>query len=116
MDELVQSVVRDTGVDQALARKSVVIIMKFLSKEGPPDKIQKLVDGLPGAREAIAADKTEISGGGVMGVFSDLTSAGLGMFQVQGVARAFVSYARTKVGAAEVDQVIGAIPGLSQFV
>ena len=51
-----------------------------------------------------------------MGVFNDLTAAGLGMGEIQGVARAFVGYAREKAGAAAVDRIVGAIPGLGQFV
>jgi hypothetical protein len=116
MDELVQNVATTTGIDPAIAWKSVIIILKFLNREGPPEKIGQLIDGLPGAREAINADNTQISNGGVMGVFGDLTAAGLGMFQVQDVARAFIAYARQKVGPTEVDAVVAAIPGLSQFV
>jgi hypothetical protein len=51
-----------------------------------------------------------------MGVFNDLTAAGLGMGQIQGATKAFVGYAREKAGAAAVDQIVASIPGLSQFV
>ncbi len=51
-----------------------------------------------------------------MGVFNDLSSAGLGLGAVQQVAGNFVAYARKKAGDAEVDAVVSAIPGLSQFV
>ena len=51
-----------------------------------------------------------------MGVFNDLTAAGLGMGDIQGVARVFGVFAREKAGDAAVNDVVGAIPGLSQFV
>jgi hypothetical protein len=114
MDELVAKIVAATGVDAAVARRAAALILGFLLREGAPDKVPLLVDALPGAREAIAANPG--SGGGVMGVFNDLTAAGLGMGEVQGAAKAFIGYAREKAGAAAVDQIVASIPGLSQFL
>ena len=114
MDELVVQVAQATGVDTATARKAVTIIFQFLLNAGPKDKVDKLVDNLPGARAAIGTNghgPTDI-----MGAFSALTGAGLGMGQIQGVARAFGKVARDHVGAQTVDDVVAGIPGLSQFV
>jgi hypothetical protein len=102
MDELVAHIVSKTGVDPEVARRAVAIILKFLLKDGPADKVQPLIDALPG--------------GGVMGVYNALTSAGLDMGDIQNVTREFVAAAKTKVGADTVDQIVGSIPGLSQFV
>ena len=115
MEELVARIAAGTGVDPAVARNAAIIILKFLMRDGPADKVGALVDALPGAGAAVAASPL---GGtsGVMGVFNDLTAAGLGMGDIQGVARAFGDYAREKAGAKAVDDVVGAIPGLSQFV
>lgn len=115
MDELVAKIVAATGVEAAVARRAAALILGFLLREGAPDKVPLLVDALPGARDAIAANPGS-GGGGVMGVFNDLSAAGLGMGQVQGAAKAFVGYAREKAGATAVDQIVGSIPGLSQFV
>jgi hypothetical protein len=115
MDELVAKIVAATGADAAIARRAAALILGFLLREGAPDKVGVLVDALPGARDAIAANPGS-GGSGVMGIFNDLTAAGLGMGEIQGAARAFVDYARGKAGAATVDEVIGSIPGLSQFV
>jgi hypothetical protein len=43
-------------------------------------------------------------------------AAGLSMGQVQSVTREIVAYAREKAGEDTVGEVVGAIPGLSQFV
>jgi len=115
MDELVAKIVAATGADAAVARRAAALTLGFLLREGDKAKVGQLVDALPGAREAIAANPG--SGvGGVMGIFNDLTAAGLGMGQIQGAARALVAYAREKAGAATVDQIIASVPGLSQFM
>jgi len=115
MDELVAKVVADTGIDPAVARTSVIVILKFLRHEGPSDKVDVLIDDLPGAREAMAASD---AGGtaGIMGIFNDLTAAGLGMGEMQAVARSFGEYARAKAGADTVNEIVASVPGLSQFV
>jgi hypothetical protein len=51
-----------------------------------------------------------------MGVGSRLMAAGLGMGEIQGVTRELIGYAREKVGDAEVDEVVAAVPGLGQFI
>ena len=38
------------------------------------------------------------------------------MGQVQGVTREVIAYARDKAGEDAIGEVVGAIPGLSQFV
>ncbi|MGA2894997.1 MAG: hypothetical protein ABSE22_19190 [Xanthobacteraceae bacterium] len=45
-----------------------------------------------------------------------MMSAGLSMGQVQSLARAVLAYAREKAGEDAVGEIVGAIPGLAQFV
>ncbi len=122
MDELVDRIVASVGVDRSVAEKSVGIIFDFLSKEGPADKVHALLDRLPGANEAIAAVRAGDGGGmfgsmgGIMGVGSRLMAAGLGMGEIQGVTRELIAYAREKAGDEAVDSIVGAIPGLGQFI
>ncbi len=121
MDELVDRIAAKVGVDRSVAEKSVGIIFDFLSKDGPTDKVHALLDRLPGANEAIAAARADDGGGmfgtmgGIMGVGSRLMSAGLGMGEIQGVTRELIAYAREKAGNEAVDEIVNAIPGLSQF-
>jgi hypothetical protein len=114
MDQLIADIAAKTGVDQSAARQAVAIILGFLSREGPPDKIDALIDGLPGARELAA--EAPAGGSGIMGVFNDLSGAGLGLGDIQKATREFATFAKTKVGDAAVNDVVRAIPGLSQFV
>ena len=118
MDELIGRLVSEVGVDKAAAETAVGIILDFLSKEGPADKMQLLVAKLPGAdalmQKAAAAGGSGM--GGVMGAGMSMMSAGLSMDQVQGVTRSFIAFARQKVGEDAVGEIVGAIPGLSQFI
>ena len=121
MDELVERLVADVGIDRQVAEKAVGIILGFLVKEGPPDKVQALLAAMPGA-EAVAAKANAQGGGlfgamgGVMGAGTQLMAAGLSMGEVQSVTRAIIAFAREKAGEDKVDAIVGAIPGLSQFV
>lgn len=114
MDELVEQIAANTGVDAAVARRAVGIILKFLLVEGPGEKVQALIDKVPGAPDAVAS-APEI-GGGVMGVFNSLTAAGLGMGEIQGATQEFIAYAKSEIGADEVNEIVGSIPGLNQFI
>jgi len=114
MEELVEQIASKTGVDPAVARRAAAIILKFLLQEGQDTEVRALIETIPGADEAVSA-APEI-GGGVMGVFNSLTSAGLGMGEIQEVTREFVAYANAKVGEDTVRGIIGSIPGLNQFV
>jgi hypothetical protein len=51
-----------------------------------------------------------------MGVFNSLTSAGLGMGEIQGVTREVIAYANVRVGDDAVREIVRSIPGLNQFV
>jgi hypothetical protein len=124
MDELIARLVADVGVDRATAEKAVGIILEFLVKEGPADKVQPLLDKLPGAEAVIqrAAGESDSGGmmaggmGGVMGAGMRMMSAGLSMGQVQSVTRAVIAYTREKAGEDAVGEIVAAIPGLAQFV
>ena len=114
MDQLIADVAAKTGVSTSVARKGIAIIIAFLAREAPADKAAALLDKLPGARDL--AKESTARGSGLMGVFGDLTGAGLGMSGVQQTARLFGAYARKTAGDADVDAVIRSVPGLSQFV
>jgi hypothetical protein len=120
MDELVERLVAKVGIDRPTAEKAIGIILEFLRKEGPPDKVQALIDGLPGAEPLIESAAASGGGmfamGGVMGVGTKLMGAGLSMSQVQAVTKEIIGYTREKVGEDALGEIVGAIPGLSQFV
>ena len=124
MDELIARLVADVGIDRATAEKAVGIILEFLVKEGPADKVQPLLAKLPGSEAVMqkAASESDTGSmmagamGGVMGAGMRMMSAGLSMGQVQSVTRAVIAYTREKVGEDAVGEIVAAIPGLAQFV
>ena len=120
MNELVGRLVAKVGIERGVAEKALGIILDFLRKEGPTDKVQALIDRLPGAEALLAQQSDAGSGifsmGGIMGAGTKMMAAGLSMSQVQGVTRETIAYARDMIGDDAVGEIVGAIPGLSQFV
>ncbi len=121
MDELIARLVAKVGVNTTAATTAVGIILQFLAKEGPADKIKQLIDKLPGAAAAIENAPQDsglggMFGGGVMAAGTRMMAAGLSMGQVQAVTRETINYARETIGEDAVGEIVGAIPGLGQFV
>ena len=120
MDELIARLVANVGVDRVAAEKAVGIILDFLRKEGPADKVQALIDRLPGAQALMQAQQDTGGGmfgmGGIMGAGTKMMAAGLSMGQVQGVTKEVIAYTREKAGEDAIGEIVGAIPGLSQFI
>jgi hypothetical protein len=118
MDELLDRLVANVGVDRAVAEKAVGIILAFLLKEGPSDKVQALISMMPGADAAVqsAGGEDGFGMGGIMGVGTKLMAAGLGMDQMQAVTRELIAYSREKAGEDAVGEIVGSIPGLGQFI
>lgn len=47
MDELIGQLAVKAGIDEAVAEKTIGIILGFLRNEGPSDKVQTLIDKIP---------------------------------------------------------------------
>jgi hypothetical protein len=120
MDELVEQLTAKVGIDKAVAEKTVGIILGFLRTEGPADKVQALIDKIPGAEAAIEANSGGgglggFLGGGLMALGGKLMGLGLGMGEIQNVARELFKFGRDRIGADTIDEIISGTPGLSQF-
>ena len=120
MDELIGRLASKASIDGAVAEKTVGIILNFLRDEGPCDKVQALIDQIPGAKAAIAASNNNgglarLMGGGLMAVGTRLMGLGLGMSEIQGIARELFRFGRDKIGADQMGAIIAGTPGLSQF-
>lgn len=120
MDELIGRLVANIGIDRATAEKAVAIIIAFLVKEGPSEQVRALTERLPGGEAFLTPREGMESGGfgigGIMGVGTKLMAAGLSMGQVQAVTREVIAFSREKAGDDVVGEIVGSIPGLSQFV
>ncbi|HEX8417880.1 MAG TPA: DUF2267 domain-containing protein [Methylobacterium sp.] len=128
MDELIARVTSVTGLEAATAQTAIGHILAFLQKEGPATEVGQLLAALPGSETAIAqANEGEgggglmgvlggMMGGGVMGLGQKLMAAGVPMGQMQPLGRELFAYGREKAGEDTMGPIIGAIPGLNQFV
>jgi hypothetical protein len=118
MYELIDRLVANVGIDKPTAEKAVGIILNFLKKEGPPDRVQSLIDHLPGIA-ALMESQTGSGGmfemGGVMGAGMKLMGAGLSMEQIQAVTKEIIAYTREKAGDEVIGEIVAAIPSLGQF-
>jgi hypothetical protein len=120
MDELIGQLATKAGIDSAVAEKTVGMMLGFLRSEGPSDKVQALIDKIPGAEAAIAASNhgaglARLMGGGLMALGTRLMSLGLGIVEIQDVARELFSFGRDKIGADQMGEIIAGTPGLGQF-
>ena len=120
MDELIGRLAVKAGIDDVVAEKTVGVILGFLRNEGPTDKVQALIDKIPGAEAVIAASSNSaglagMMGGGLMALGTKLMGLGLGMGEIQNVARELFRFGRDKIGADQMGEIIAGTPGLSQF-
>ncbi|MGY8682044.1 DUF2267 domain-containing protein [Bradyrhizobium sp. UFLA05-153] len=120
MDELIGRLATNAGIDSAVAEKTIGIILGFLRNEGPSDGVQALIDHIPGAEAAIAASQSggglsRLMGGGLMAVGTRLMGLGLGMSDIQKIARELFRFGRDKIGADQMGKIIAGTPGLGQF-
>ncbi|MBI5262527.1 MAG: DUF2267 domain-containing protein [Bradyrhizobium sp.] len=120
MDELIGRLAANAGVETAVAEKTVGIVLSFLRSEGPSDPVEALIAEIPGAEAAItsadnSAGFSRLMGGGLMAVGSRLMGLGLGMADIQNVARELFRFGRNKIGADRIGAIISGTPGLSQF-
>ena len=120
MDELIGRLAVKAGIDNVVAEKTVGIILGFLRNEGPSGEVQALIDRIPGAEAAIAASEGggslgNLMGGGLMALGAKLMGLGLGMGEIQNVARELFRFGRDKIGADQMGEIIAGTPGLRQF-
>ena len=119
MDELTAWLASKAGIEDVVAEKTIGVILGYLRNEGPSDKVQALIDKIPGAEAAIAASGnggfSRLMGGGLMAVGTRLMGLGLGIVEIQGIARELFKFGRDKIGADQMGEIITGTPGLSQF-
>jgi len=122
MSELVDRIAANVGLDRTVAEKAIGIILDFLSKEGPADKVSALIARLPGSETLLQAARDEDNGGlfggmgGIMGVGARLMGAGLDMGQIQAVTRELMAYSRERGVGDTLGEIAGVIPGIGQFI
>ena len=120
MDELTAWLASKAGIENTVAEKTIGILLGYLRNEGPSDKVQALIDKIPGAEAAISASENsgglaKLMGGGLMAVGTRLMGMGLGISDIQNIARELFRFGRDKIGEDQMGAIIAGTPGLSQF-
>lgn len=126
MEEFLNLVRQEIGVDENVAKLSVGHVLAFLQKECPEGALTEFFDKVPGAKALIELVESETVSGasvlgglfstGLMGLASKLNTLGLDMSQIQKLAHEIFKYAETILGKERVEVIAGSIPGLSQFI
>lgn len=128
MDELIARISAAAGLDAATATKAIGIVFAFLRKEAPAEDVAAMFAALPGAEalaDAEAGAKSGgvmgaigglMGGGGIMALAGQLGAAGLSMDQMSTLGRELFAYGREKAGEDRMGAIVGAVPGLGQFV
>jgi len=129
MEDLVSRIAANVGIEPALAERAVGMILGFLQREADDGAVARMIENIPGGAELVARFNGEaggggllgsvmgaMGGGGVMALGQQLMGEGLGMSEINGVAKETIAYAREHAGEDVVDQVVNSVPGLSQFI
>lgn len=122
MQDLIDHVSTETGLEPATSRKAIGIVLDFVQKNVPPDVSAAVIDKVPGARAAAsAAAEDEAEGGGtatpgLMGLADRLMAEGVGMGAMQSLGRAMFDGLRRQVGEGPVAAVAAAIPELQHVM
>jgi hypothetical protein len=132
MNEIVDQIAAKAGIAPDVAEKAVGMILGFLQREAPDGPVSKMIQSIPGGSDLVAqyngADSSSGggilgglmsavgAGGGVMALGQQLMSSGLGMGEITALAKETIAVARQHAGDQVVDEVVGSIPGLSQFI
>ena len=131
MNEIVDQIAARVGITPELAEKAVGMMLGFLQREAADGPVAKMIEAIPGASDLVAKYNGEgagggggilgniigaLGGGGIMALGQQLMSEGLGMGEITTLAKETIAIAEQHAGKEVVDEVVGSVPGLSQFV
>ena len=95
MEDLINQITSDLESSEEQAKDAIAIIFNFLQTSGPSDQVNKILESLPGATE-IAKTYGGDGDGSLMGAYNELTALGLGMGDVQSLAKIILNYMKEK--------------------
>jgi hypothetical protein len=123
MQDLVERVATAANLDPDTAHKAVRVVLAFIAREAPEDKVKALFAAMPGARDMVdkegaggSPDAVGFGGMGAMATFNELSGLGLSFAQIKVLAQEVLAYGRGHAGEDVMGEIVGAIPGLNQLL
>ena len=117
MSDLFNRIAATAEISESDARSAVGHILTYMKAESDDPAVGSMIDGTPGAADAlVAVGDDSYSGGGIMALGAKLMGLGLDMGQIRQVAEELVADAKRNAGSETVDQAIASVPALAQFV
>ena len=119
MDELIERMVSAAAISPDAARKALSALLSYLDGNAPKERMAPFFKAAPGIEQLVVKPKGGLFGmfsGGLMSLYSDLTSAGLSTKQMQQAGEAMLGFAREKVGDEEIDRLVESVPALRQLL
>ncbi|OWV96977.1 hypothetical protein ATY81_21230 [Rhizobium sp. R72] len=131
MNEIIDQIAARVGIPSEVAEKALGMMLGFLQREAADGPVAKMIEAIPGASDLVAKYNGEgegggggilgsiigaLGGGGIMALGQQLMSEGLGMGEITTLAKETIAIAEQHAGKEVVDEVVGSVPGLSQFV
>jgi len=133
MDELINQLTTQLGIDPAAANQAVGMVLALLKTEGGNDLFEKLSASIPGAQASANAAPTpnEISEGGLLGsvmgmlggsagkglsLVAALKALGIDQQQLAPFANIVLDFIKRKAGSDVVDQLLAKLPILKSLI
>lgn len=102
MDKLMERLTATVGLRRDIAGRTIGIILGFLRSDGPADKVEALIDTIPGTEAAIDS----AGGSGMIGRW-----IGIGVkAEIKGVARELFKFGRDRIGADRTGKIVAGTP------
>jgi len=131
MQELIQQVAENLGIDSEQAESAVGVLLSLVQSNGDDSKVGELFDQLPGAGDLAAQHGGSEGGGGLLGMVGGalggsiggplealgrLKETGLDMDQMKTLGQTVLGYAKENANEEHVHDVAGSIPGLKDYL
>lgn len=134
MDELIQQLTAQLGIDASTAKKAVGTVLSLLQSEGGEELFSKISAAIPGAASAAEETASPTESGGPAGILgtvagmlggsagkgfalaSALKSIGVDEQDLAKFAGIVVDFLKQRLGPETVDQLLGKLPMLKSLL
>lgn len=116
MQDLFARIAASNDLSEDVSREAVGHILAFMQAESDDPAVGQVVEGTPGAADALSGVDAVEAGSGIMALGAKLMGLGLDLTQIRSVAGDFIAYAGEHVGKDTAEQAVASVPAFAQFV